>query len=140
MDALRGAADLALSYGPSQPVSGAASQPRTEPAYMPSGAVSRMYASNLEIEREPAAAAAATLRAVPSIFRPSTSPASIARELGIRPHYALEQLLSIRRRFALRNHPDRAAPDQRDVATVRMSIANRLVDEAIEALGVVPTV
>lgn len=142
LSSLQGAPEFGSSYGPSQPVSGAASQPRAEPAYMPSDAVSKMYASNVESYGEPAVAVAVEARParpVPSIFKPSTKPESIARELRLRPHHSIDELLTIRRKFALRNHPDRVAPDARDVATIRMSIANRLIDDAVEARSLAHT-
>lgn len=40
-----------------------------------------------------------------------------------------------RRSFARNNHPDVVHPDYRGPATIRMTIANRLIDDAISMLG-----
>lgn len=40
-----------------------------------------------------------------------------------------------RRSFARGNHPDVVHPDYRGPATIRMTIANRLIDDAISMLG-----
>lgn len=62
---------------------------------------------------------------------PSTEPQAIARELGLDSNVVPAEELSRRRRaFAFRNHPDRVAPHLRDVAMVRMQVANSLIDEA----------
>jgi hypothetical protein len=41
----------------------------------------------------------------------------------------------LRRTFALKNHPDRMPPEQRERAMIRMQVANRLIDEAKRARG-----
>lgn len=56
---------------------------------------------------------------------------AIARELGLTPTLGAKDLERIRREFALANHPDRAAPAARDLATTRMTIANTLIDQAL---------
>lgn len=61
----------------------------------------------------------------------STDPADIAYELGLSDVVSLEELSVLRRRFAMLNHPDRVAPDQRARATVRMTIANAMIDKAV---------
>ena len=45
------------------------------------------------------------------------------------------ELRERRRSFARGNHPDVVHPDYRGPATIRMTIANRLIDDAISALG-----
>jgi hypothetical protein len=68
----------------------------------------------------------------------ATSPAlacdreAIAGELGLTPALGARDLERIRREFALANHPDRAAPAARDLATRRMTIANTLIDQALQ--------
>jgi hypothetical protein len=62
-------------------------------------------------------------------------PDGLACELGLAAASTPEELHRIRRRFALSNHPDRVAPALRAVATRRMMIANRLIDEALARLG-----
>jgi hypothetical protein len=56
---------------------------------------------------------------------------TIARELGLMPGLDASELERIRRDFALASHPDRALPQQRELATRRMSVANMLIDEAL---------
>jgi hypothetical protein len=60
------------------------------------------------------------------------SPDQVAEDLGLEPLDDREQLQERRRTFARDNHPDRLAEDYRDAATIRMKIANRLIDEAIK--------
>jgi hypothetical protein len=57
----------------------------------------------------------------------------VAAELGITADLGIEDLNRLRRRFARLYHPDRVPPPQRRQATLRMSIANRLIDEALRA-------
>jgi hypothetical protein len=45
------------------------------------------------------------------------------------------ELKDRRRVFARSNHPDVVHPDYRGPATIRMTIANRLIDDAISRLG-----
>jgi hypothetical protein len=62
------------------------------------------------------------------------SEAEIAEDLGIAPGDDAERLADRRRAFALLNHPDRVAQDYRAQATVRMTIANALIDDALQRL------
>lgn len=57
----------------------------------------------------------------------------VAAELGITTDLGIEDLNRLRRRFARLYHPDRVPPSQRNQATALMSIANRLIDEAVRA-------
>jgi hypothetical protein len=57
----------------------------------------------------------------------------VAAELGITSDLGIEDLHRLRRRFARLCHPDRVPPPQRRQATLRMSIANMLIDEALRA-------
>ncbi|MDX2202211.1 MAG: hypothetical protein NW223_05635 [Hyphomicrobiaceae bacterium] len=61
----------------------------------------------------------------------TTDPADIAAELAITGATSIDDLNRLRRTFALANHPDRLPPAYRDIATRRMMVANRLIDEAI---------
>jgi len=45
---------------------------------------------------------------------------------------ARADLNRLRRRFALANHPDRACGTRREILSVRLSIANGLIDEALK--------
>ena len=45
------------------------------------------------------------------------------------------QIKDKRRAFARSNHPDRVAEDYRQAATIRMTIANRLVEAALRLAG-----
>ena len=58
-------------------------------------------------------------------------PNEIAKELGLATAWTADDLHRARRRFALLNHPDRLDPDLREIATRRMMIANRLLDDAL---------
>ena len=68
--------------------------------------------------------------AEPVLVIPSTDPADVSLELGIVPAMSRGALDAIRRKFAFDNHPDRVAPQLREVAMQRMQIANMLIDEA----------
>lgn len=67
----------------------------------------------------------------PPIWLKRLSSEEIAEDLGLSPSDDRERLQERRRSFARDNHPDRIAPEHRDAATIRMKIANRLIDEAI---------
>ncbi|MDX3927185.1 MAG: hypothetical protein QHC90_15460 [Shinella sp.] len=79
--------------------------------------------------------------AAPQAYRPPvhllrTDPAEIAADLGLSGKETLEQLADRRRAFARENHPDRVHPDMRPNATIRMTIANMLIDETIRRINV----
>jgi hypothetical protein len=57
-------------------------------------------------------------------------PEQIASDLGLTDMETAGDLTDKRRRFAATNHPDRHHPDFRGNATIRMKIANMLIDEA----------
>lgn len=57
----------------------------------------------------------------------------VVAELGITEDLSADDLHRVRRRFARENHPDRVPPSRRDRATLRMSIANMLIDQALKA-------
>ncbi len=63
-------------------------------------------------------------------------PDEIATDLGIAEGETLQSLADKRRTFAADNHPDRHHPDFRANATMRMKIANMLIDEAIRRLRI----
>lgn len=84
-------------------------------------------------EGEAAVAMPSCIDDVPLPTPPSTDPADIARDLAIRPGLAPAQLKILRRIFAGANHPDRMPAAFREQATIRMQVANRLVDEALRA-------
>jgi hypothetical protein len=125
-------------YGPAPSLnSGAAAQAPPEPAYVSTNTLSQIYSSTLSSfglskpadtppprHREPEP---------PPVAQPSTKPEDIARELNVRRWHTTSDLLDLRRRFALSNHPDRVAPAVREAATARMGIANTLIDDAIKA-------
>ena len=58
----------------------------------------------------------------------STDPDVIREELGLSPGLTRGELASLRRKFAVRNHPDRLPAKFLVVATQRMMIANTLCD------------
>jgi hypothetical protein len=109
---------------------GAPSPRRTGPVYA--------VGSGPDSSREPANAADALARLYADEGAHSATSASlacdreaIARELGLTPALGAKDLERIRRAFALANHPDRAAPTARDLATARMTLANTLIDQAL---------
>jgi hypothetical protein len=59
--------------------------------------------------------------------------ATIAHELGVDASSSRSELAEARRRFAVRNHPDRAPPQLKELATARMAIVNELIDGWIES-------
>lgn len=60
------------------------------------------------------------------------SPEEVVEDLGLEPSDDRERLQERRRAFARDNHPDRLPEVFREQATIRMKIANRLIDEAIK--------
>ena len=65
-----------------------------------------------------------------------TTPEDVADDLALTGRESTEDLLARRRSFARENHPDRAPVDLRANATLRMKIANMLIDETIRRLAV----
>ena len=63
---------------------------------------------------------------------PACDRETIAGELRLTPELTARDLERIRREFALANHPDRVAPLDRDLATRRMTLANTLIDQALQ--------
>ncbi|AFL53312.1 hypothetical protein ABIE78_000797 [Sinorhizobium fredii] len=64
-----------------------------------------------------------------------TSLADVAAELDLGDGETGLTLAAKRRRFAAANHPDRLPPEFRANATIRMKLANMLIDEALRRLG-----
>jgi hypothetical protein len=62
---------------------------------------------------------------------PKSEEEIVADALKIDPDLSIDDLLRIRREYALANHPDRVAPELREQATRRMTIANMLIDQAL---------
>lgn len=85
-------------------------------------ALSSLLESYLEHHRE---------RKVQRVRR-TADPQAVAAELAITEQMTSAELARLRRRFALANHPDRVAREERDVATRRMMVANMLIDGAIK--------
>jgi hypothetical protein len=65
-----------------------------------------------------------------SLFK-RLSPEEVAKDINLLASDTPAELQSKRRRFARLNHPDRAPADWREAATIRMKIANHMVDEAL---------
>ncbi len=57
---------------------------------------------------------------------------SIRRELGLDLGLSMRELVSRRRAFLWRNHPDRLPAEKREGAHARVAIANALFDEAAQ--------
>lgn len=62
------------------------------------------------------------------------SPEEVAADLALDGRESVEALLARRRGFARENHPDRAPAELRANATLRMKIANMLIDETIRRI------
>ena len=62
------------------------------------------------------------------------SPEEVAKDINLLASDTAAELQSKRRSFARRNHPDRSPVEWRDAATIRMKIANHLVDEALRGM------
>lgn len=112
--------------------SGVAAQPTHQPAYVSPNALSQIYETTAS-SFGPSKPAPVTAAVEAPVAAPSVKPQDIARELKLRAWHSPGQILEIRRRFALKNHPDRVSAGIRDAATTRMSIANTLIDEALKA-------
>jgi hypothetical protein len=52
-------------------------------------------------------------------------------DLGLAPGMTKMEIKERRRAFARSNHPDRVREEFRDAATIRMTIANRVVEDAL---------
>ncbi|CAN7524638.1 hypothetical protein LJR030_005373 [Rhizobium sp. LjRoot30] len=63
------------------------------------------------------------------------SPEEIAEDLALSPADGVSRLNEKRRLFAKTNHPDGVPEKFRDNATIRMTIANLMIDEALRRLG-----
>jgi hypothetical protein len=61
-------------------------------------------------------------------------PNKILLELGLHSNLSEADVATLRREFALRNHPDRVPVELRDLATQRMMIANDLMDRYLARL------
>ena len=55
----------------------------------------------------------------------------VADDLGLAPSMVKAEITEKRRMFARANHPDRVTEEFREAATIRMTIANRLVEAAL---------
>ena len=65
-----------------------------------------------------------------------TTPEQVAEDLGLTGKEDVDALTARRRSFARDNHPDRASAELRGNATLRMKIANMLIDETIRRIDV----
>jgi hypothetical protein len=64
------------------------------------------------------------------------APEEVAEDLALHGRESVDDLLARRRAFARDNHPDGVPSDLRDNATLRMKIANMLIDETIRRINV----
>jgi len=80
-----------------------------------SGAVEKAYAGNKQAQK-----------------RPLQKTRSVTEELGDLSKLNKAQLERLRRKFAQQNHPDRVKGTDQKKALARMSLANQLIDKAIE--------
>lgn len=63
------------------------------------------------------------------------TPEEIAADLALSGEETVAALLARRRAFARENHPDRAPAELRSNATLRMKIANMLIDETLRRMA-----
>ncbi|MCP8894069.1 hypothetical protein KYK29_03940 [Shinella daejeonensis] len=84
---------------------------------------------------EPATPAPAPPPEAPPPHLLRIAPEEIAADLALTGKETVEALLARRRAFARDNHPDRAPAALRANATLRMKIANMLIDETIRRSG-----
>jgi len=61
------------------------------------------------------------------------SPEDVAADLALDSNLSRTQLQARRRQFARENHPDRVAPLAHEAATIRMMIANHMIDKALKS-------
>lgn len=59
----------------------------------------------------------------------------VSDDLALTETMTAAEIRESRRGFALSNHPDRVAEGYREAATIRMTIANRLVEAALRRAG-----
>nr|WP_298100969.1 hypothetical protein [uncultured Shinella sp.] len=93
-----------------------------------------LYEAPRPAEPEPQPAPEPPPAPPPHLMR--TAPDEIAEDLALTGKEGVDDLLARRRSFARENHPDRAPEDLRANATLRMKIANMLIDETIRRLRV----
>lgn len=99
---------------------------------------SQAAAAYLDLYEEPAAEPPEPERVAspppPHLLR--VGPDEVAEDLSLNGKESVDDLLARRRSFARDNHPDRAPEDLRANATLRMKIANMLIDETIRRINV----
>lgn len=66
------------------------------------------------------------------------TPQDVAEDLKLSQAVSAESLHALRRSFARQNHPDMVGEIWREQATLRMKIANLLIDEALKRLPNTP--
>ncbi len=62
------------------------------------------------------------------------TPQDVAEDMKLSEARSVEALQSLRRTFARQNHPDMVGEEWREQATLRMKIANLLIDEALKRM------
>jgi hypothetical protein len=102
---------------------------------------SQAAAAYLDLYEEPAPEAPAPPEPIQEEIPPPAhllriSPEEVAEDLGLTGQETVDDLAGRRRTFARANHPDRAPADLRANATLRMKIANMLIDETIRRINV----
>ena len=101
---------------------------------------SQAAAAYLDLYEEPAPvepeqpAAAEPPPPPPHLLR--IAPEEVASDLCLNGKESVDELLARRRAFARENHPDRTPEELRANATLRMKIANMLIDETIRRINV----
>lgn len=93
-------------------------------SYISAGLLARLYSDTPS--RPP------PTQAEPEPAPPKSEHEQVVDELHLTPNLTAADLKHLRRKFAKTNHPDRVAPPRRDQATRRMTIANSLIDEALQ--------
>jgi|GEM_PF-5519015 len=99
-----------------------------EHSYIPSQILARIYAES-RAQQSRANESCEPDPEPPGDPRPEDE--IVAEELQLTPKLTIDDLLRIRREYAMSHHPDRVAPSERERATRRMTIANMLIDQAM---------
>lgn len=95
-----------------------------------------LYEERASSEPEPQSPPPAEAPEPPPPHLLRTTPEEVAEDLAITGRETVDRLLALRRSFARDNHPDRAPVALRTNATLRMKIANMLIDETIRRIHV----
>ncbi len=102
------------------------------------GGESRLHDAYFDFEEEPPSTreppAAPPFERLHAHTFSRVTPQDVAEDMNLSEARSAEALHSLRRAFARQNHPDMVGEEWREQATLRMKIANLLIDEALKRL------